>query len=207
MSSACHAILLAPSARLANALQMTLRGAGYQVTMVNSEQLVSGGMPSAEVVDELLAPALQSGAPLVLVTGDGLWQLDANPDVALKVMVRTAFLAIKTVLRVMMRQRTGRIIVLAPPLGVVSGHTYALRAGLAGLTKSVAREVGSRSITANMIAPGYLLEPGRAIPELVSLGRAATPEEIAKIVTFLASDASAYMTGQVLTVDGGLDTT
>ncbi|MDX6213355.1 MAG: hypothetical protein QOF82_2442 [Frankiales bacterium] len=117
----------------------------------------------------------------------------------------------------MLRARRGRIIFVSSVVGLSgsAGQTNyaASKAGLIGFARSIARELGSRSITANVVAPGFvdtdmtaeLTEARRAeILSSVPLGRYASPEEVAGVVTFLASDAAAYITGAVIPVDGGL---
>ena len=117
----------------------------------------------------------------------------------------------------MLRARTGRMIFISSVVGLTGSagqvNYAASKAGLVGLARSIARELGSRTITANVVAPGFvetamtaeLPEARRKeILESVPLGRYATPEEVAGVVTFLASDAAAYITGAVVPVDGGL---
>jgi 3-oxoacyl-[acyl-carrier protein] reductase len=128
-----------------------------------------------------------------------------------------AFYATKAVTRPMLKARSGRIINITSVSGQ-AGQTgqanySSAKAGLIGLTKASARELASRGITVNAVAPGFVLteltqdlpEPLQAqITERTPLGRFGTPEEIAHAVAFLASDEAAYITGQVLAVDGGL---
>ncbi len=138
-------------------------------------------------------------------------------DRVLAVDLRGAFLCTKAALRPMIRQRWGRIINIASVAGLVGNagqaNYAAAKAGLIGLTKSVAKEVASRNVTANVIAPGLVRTEltadltdtqEQAVLQIVPLGRAATAEEIAPAAVFLASEEAGYTTGSVLAVDGGL---
>jgi 3-oxoacyl-[acyl-carrier protein] reductase len=117
----------------------------------------------------------------------------------------------------MVKQRFGRIINISSVVGVMGNagqaNYVASKAGLIGLTKSVARELASRQITVNAVAPGYIqTEMTESLPEKVKaemlaqipLGRFGTPTEVAQAVAFLASEAAAYLTGQVIHVNGGM---
>jgi len=138
-------------------------------------------------------------------------------DEVMAVDLRAAFLSTKAALRPMIRQRWGRIINIASIAGLVGNpgqaNYAAAKAGLIGLTKSVAKEVASRNITANVVAPGLVDtemidsltdDQKNAVLQLAPMGRAATPAEVAPAVVYLASEEARYVTGTVLTVDGGL---
>ena len=153
------------------------------------------------------------------ITRDGLIvrMKEADWEAVLNVNLKGAFLCTKAVTKPMMKQRYGRIINVSSVVGV-SGNPgqanyVASKAGIIGLTKGVARELASRGITANVVAPGYIETdmtadlPDKAKDAMVSqipLGRSGTPEDIAAAVVFLASDQAAYITGQVIHVSGGM---
>jgi 3-oxoacyl-[acyl-carrier protein] reductase len=138
-------------------------------------------------------------------------------DEVMEANLRSTFLCTKAVLRSMIRQRWGRIINVGSAGGIVGNagqaNYAAAKAGLTGFTKAVAKEVASRNITANVIAPGLVQTEmtekltdiqRQAVLRLIPLGRAARPEEIGPAAVFLASEEASYITGHVLTVDGGL---
>ena len=139
-------------------------------------------------------------------------------DTVLETNLKGAFTCAKAVARPMMKARFGRIIGISSVVGIVGNagqaNYAASKAGLIGFSKSLARELASRSITVNIVAPGFVPDTGMTgdLPEAavesmmsnVPLGRSGTPEEVADAVAFLASDRSAYITGQVLAVDGGM---
>ena len=138
-------------------------------------------------------------------------------DSVMQTNLRSAFLCTKASLRGMLKARWGRIISIASVAGI-SGNAgqanyAASKGGMIAFAKSIAREVGSRGITSNVVAPGYIETDltdvlGDSVKESASaaaaLGRFGQPEEVAEAVGFLASDASSYITGQVLAVDGGI---
>jgi 3-oxoacyl-[acyl-carrier protein] reductase len=141
----------------------------------------------------------------------------ADWELVLKVNLQGAFLCTQQVLPSMMKNRWGRIINMASVVGQAGAagqaNYAASKAGLIGLTKALAQEMASRSITVNAIAPGYIAtdmtkglpdEVKQKILASVPLGRMGTPEDIAAAVKFLASDEAGYITGHVLAVNGGM---
>jgi 3-oxoacyl-[acyl-carrier protein] reductase len=141
----------------------------------------------------------------------------ADWDLVMNVNLKGAFLCTRAVVRYMAQQRSGRIVNVASVVGVVGNagqaNYVASKAGLIGLTKTVAREFAARGITVNAVAPGFIATQMTAVLSekvkegflsQIPLGRAGTAEEVASAVTFLASDQAAYLTGQVLHVSGGM---
>jgi 3-oxoacyl-[acyl-carrier protein] reductase len=153
------------------------------------------------------------------ITRDGLIvrMKEADWDDVLDINLKGTFNCIKAVTKAMMKQRAGRIINISSVVGA-SGNPgqanyVASKAGIIGLTKGVAKELASRGITANVVAPGYVDTDmtqslsDKAKDMMISqipLGRVGTPDDIAAAVVFLASDQAAYITGQVIHVNGGM---
>jgi 3-oxoacyl-[acyl-carrier protein] reductase len=175
--------------------------------------------------ERLLNAALESfGGLHILVNNAGiardnllLRMKDDEWDAVIDTNLRGAYLMTRAALRPMMKARWGRIITITSVVGLAGNagqaNYAAAKAGLIGFTKSVAREMASRGITANAVAPGFvetditagLTQAQRdAILPTIPLGRWGQTDEIARVVTFLASDAAGYITGQTLAVDGGM---
>lgn len=155
------------------------------------------------------AGVTKDGLLLRMGESDFVDVIDANLNAAYRVARRAA--------QGMLRARRGRMIFVSSVVGLLGSagqaNYAASKAGLVGLARSIARELGSRSITANVIAPGPVMtdmiaalsaERQEALTAAVPLGRMATPEEIAAVIAFIASDAAGYITGAVIPVDGGL---
>ncbi len=174
-------------------------------------KLVEATVAAFGRIDILVNNAGVTADDLILRMSEDEW--DRVVDTNLK----GTFSVTKAAIRPMVRQRSGRIINVGSVAGIVGNagqaNYSAAKAGIIGFTKAIAKEVASRSITANVIAPGFvdtemtadLTDAQRTeIMRMVALGRTATPADIAPAAVFLASDEAAYVTGHVLTVDGGL---
>lgn len=153
------------------------------------------------------------------VTRDGLMPMmkEADWDAVLDTNLKGAFHCMKAVYRPMMKQKYGRIVNLSSIVGLRGNagqaNYAASKAGLIGLTKSMAKELAARNVTVNAVAPGFIdTDMTAALPEkareamltTIPMGRLGQAEDVAKAVAFFAGDDSAYVTGQVLCVDGGM---
>lgn len=186
---------------------------------------LAGDISKGEDVEKLFAAAQEEfGAVDILVNNAGItrdnliMRMDEKAwDQVISVNLKGAFLCTKAVSRGMMKKRAGRIINMASIVGIIGNvgqaNYSASKAGLIALTKSSAKEFGSRGVTVNAVAPGYIAtDMTETLPQEVKdsflnntpLKRPGTPEDIAGVVAFLASDEAAFITGQVIHIDGGL---
>jgi 3-oxoacyl-[acyl-carrier protein] reductase len=186
---------------------------------------VACDVADASQVDAALAAAEKALGPIdILVNNAGLTRDNillrlTNDDwnTVLDANLKGAFHTIRGVMKGMMKRRAGRIINITSIVGIIGNkgqaNYAASKAGLIGLTKSVAKEYASRNILVNCIAPGFIetemtdslpSEARASLLEEIALGRLGRPEDVAGTVLFLASDLAGYITGQVLVVDGGM---
>jgi 3-oxoacyl-[acyl-carrier protein] reductase len=196
------------------AVTMGERAAGFGCDVADAGQ-----------VDAAIAACEARLGPIdILVNNAGLTKdnlilrlTDADWDAVLDANLKGAYHTIKAVTRGMMKRRAGRIINITSVVGITGNkgqaNYAASKAGLIGLSKSVAKEYASRNVLVNCVAPGFIETdmtsglPGEARDAMlggVALGRAGRPEDVAGAVLFLASDLAGYITGQVLIVDGGM---
>lgn len=213
------AVNYASSAAKADDVVARIEAAGGRALAVQAD------VSDPDAVTELFSTVADELGPVhVLVnnagiTDDGL-VLRMTPeqwDAVVDTNLRSVFLCTKAALRPMVRAKSGRIINISSVSGI-SGNPgqanyAAAKAGVIGFTKSVAKEIGSRSITVNAIAPGFIRTDmtetlGDAVIEgaerQIALGRLGVPEEVASLVGYLASNDASYITGQAIVVDGGM---
>ncbi|MDP9424812.1 MAG: 3-oxoacyl-[acyl-carrier-protein] reductase [Actinomycetota bacterium] len=188
-------------------------------------EFFKGDVASSDDVAALIKGVNEAFGPVeILVNNAGttrdnimMRMKDAQFDEVIATNLKGTYLCTRAVLRGMVRARWGRIISVSSVVGLLGNagqaNYAASKAGIIGFTKSIAREVGNRGITANTVAPGYIkteLTAGLAeeiterVLGQVPIGRLGEPEEVAEVVAFLAGEGAAYVTGQTLAVDGGM---
>ena len=186
---------------------------------------VQCSVADAEAVKALMDTALKAFGRIDIlvnnagITRDGLLMMmkEDDFDAVIDTNLKGTFLCMKAVARQMVKQRHGRIVNLSSVVGLHGNagqvNYAASKAGVIGMTKSLAKELASRGVTVNAVAPGFIeTDMTAAMPEAaktatlaaIPMGRMGAPEDIARTVAFLASDEAAYITGQVIAVDGGM---
>jgi 3-oxoacyl-[acyl-carrier protein] reductase len=207
------------NADAATSVADAIKAAGGEVSVVQAdvarqadvERLIQAALSAFSRIDVVVNNAGITRDTLLMRMSEDDW------DTVLDTNLKSAFLVTRAVLRPMLRQRHGRIVNITSISGVIGNagqaNYSASKAGLIGFTRSMAREVASRNITCNAVAAGVIdTEIWQGVPEstvesmlqMIPAGRKGTPEDVAEAVAFLASDAAAYITGQVLNVDGGM---
>jgi 3-oxoacyl-[acyl-carrier protein] reductase len=200
-------------------LEKVVKDAGYSVITK-----VVDITKTAEFTALLDALADEHGGIGILVNNAGITRdklmmqmNEEDYDRVMNINLRAAFMATVAVSRSMVRNKFGRIVNIASVAGVMgqagSANYAASKAGLIGMTKSIAREIGKKNVTANCIAPGFIQTDMTAVLpdavkeaalQVIPVRKLGNPEDVAKAVAFLAADSSGYITGQVLCVDGGM---
>ncbi len=214
-----HVVLAARSEGPLNDLKHEIEEAGGKASARTVD--IGDGVSLAGLIEGV---AEEMGRLDILVNNAGITRdnlilrmSDEEFDEVMRVNTRSAFVACRAAARPMMKNRFGRIINIASTSGLVGNagqaNYAASKAALTGLTKTIARELGSKGITANVVAPGFVKTDMTAnLPEtvidsvkkMIATKDVGEPEDIAAVVAFLASDASRYLTGQTIAVDGGM---
>jgi 3-oxoacyl-[acyl-carrier protein] reductase len=210
-SAGARVILAARDAAKLEAASSAIPGSSWVTLDLSSQESIKEAFAKAGPVDILVNNAAVTKDGLALRMKKDDW------DAVLSTNLTGAFLAIQQVMQGMMKERWGRIINLSSVVAEAGNpgqaNYVASKAGLIGLTKSLAQEMASRNITVNAVAPGFIeTDMTRALPEQVRgayqsqipLGRFGSAEDVAAAVVFLAGDQAGYLTGQTLHVNGGL---
>ncbi|MGV6851986.1 MAG: 3-oxoacyl-ACP reductase FabG [bacterium] len=191
-----------------------IKGVGKVLNVCDSDQ-------AQGLVKEI---SKEYGSPVILVNNAGITRdqllmrmKDSDWDDIMSTNLKSVFMMSKLCMRGMMKARFGRIISIGSVVGLMGNagqaNYAAAKAGVIGFSKSLAREVGSRGITANVVAPGYIQtdmtdelgeEQKKALNDQIPMGRLGSVEDIAATVTFLASEGAGYITGETISVNGGM---
>lgn len=204
----------------------SLESVATEIRSLNRQVLaVTADVSSKEDVNRMVDAAINTFGHIdIMVNNAGVTRdqllirmTDEEWDTVLNIDLKSVFLCTRAVLRHMLRQRSGRIVNIASVVGIIGNAGQAnyasAKAGVIAFTRSLAKEVGSRGITANAVAPGFIEtkmteklddKQKQALLEHIPLGSIGTPRDIAEAVAFLASEEAGYITGQVLCVDGGM---
>ena len=224
-----HVIITGASRGIGRAIAESFVASGDHVTAISRSghgpngvaRTIAVDLTDREALDSALDDAVeQHGAPAVFVVNAGITRdnlalrmSDEEWDDVLATNLTSVFRATRKLLRPMVKARHGRIIYVSsvsPFMGIPGQSNYAAsKAGLVGMARSLAREVASRQITVNVVAPGLIdTEMTKDLPadfeSQIPLGRRGTGNDVAAVVNFLASEAASYITGAVIPVDGGL---
>lgn len=235
-----NALVTGSTRGIGRAIAQALAAAGARVAVVGRDQAKADEVATAigggacgfacDLADAAAAGALVDrvasalGSVDILVNNAGLTRdnlmlrmTDEDWQTVIDANLRAAFLTMRAATRGMMKKKWGRIVNMASVVGLVGNkgqaNYAASKAGLIGLSKSVAKEFASRNILVNVVAPGFIEtdmtaamtpEARSTLSAQIPLGRLGTPDDLAGLIVFLASDHAAYITGQVLVVDGGM---
>jgi len=198
VSEARRALVLAPGPLLSEAIASAFSAPRFDLTVVTQGRVLALSPAGISDLLESVCPE-----PDAVVVGDALFVPESG-TAGISTGMFVVFTAVKHVVRGMLRRRSGQIIAVAPSLGTPGMHHASIVDGLAGFTKSVAREVGSRGITANVLALGSAPASDATLSPYVAAARPMESADVAAALAFLAAPDSTYFTGHVLWVDGGL---
>ena len=237
------AIVTGASRGIGEAIAKQLSSCGAKIILIarNSDQLVAvketiisnggiaesiaGDVSNLNSISEIVTSTIDKWGQLdILVNNAGIARdniimrmKEDDWDSVMNINLKGCFNGIKSVARPMIKNKTGRIINITSVIGQIGNagqsNYAASKAGIMGLTKSMAKELGSRNITVNAVAPGYITtdmtnelndEVKEQMKSSIPLGRLGTPDDVANLVCFLASDEAGYITGQTFNVDGGM---
>jgi 3-oxoacyl-[acyl-carrier protein] reductase len=197
-----------------------------EIKALNHQAMVAmADVSNSEAVNKMVESAIAAYGKIdILVNNAGITRdqllmkmTDDEWDKVLTINLKSVFVCTRAVIRPMLKQRSGRIVSMSSVVGIIGNagqaNYAAAKAGIIGFTKTIAKEVASRGITVNAVAPGFIDTPmTQVLPEdriqalaaNIPLGYLGTPKDIAETVAFLASEEARYITGQVITVDGGI---